>query len=107
MNDVTFVEASRALAERVMREVDGAPSDRLAHAFRLTLSRAPRPKELAVLVSGWDAQHVRFANDPAAAAELLKQGEFPDAPQFDRAELAAYTLLAGVILNLDETITKE
>jgi hypothetical protein len=107
MNDVTFVEASRALAQRMLREAPPTPADRLTLAIRLALSRAPRPPELQVLIRGWEAQLARFANDRAAAEKLLNQGESPRDPKLDAAELAAYATIAGVILNLDETITKE
>ncbi|MSR56250.1 MAG: DUF1553 domain-containing protein [Planctomycetaceae bacterium] len=107
MNDVTFVEASRALAQRVLRAAGPTPAERLTLAFRLAVSRTPTPAELQVLVAGWQAQRDRFAADPQAADELLSQGELPRDNQFDPAEAAAYTTLAGVILNLDETITKE
>jgi len=107
MNDVTFVEASRALAQRVMHEVSATPAERLKHAFRLMLARSPAEKELQVLLKGWQVQRDRFAKSPEAAAELLKQGESPIDARLDPADLAAYTLLAGVILNLDETIMKE
>jgi hypothetical protein len=107
MNEVTFVEAARALAQRAMHEAGPAPADRLTRAFRLALSRPPRSAELAVLLSGWRSQRDRFAKDTAAAKALIEQGEWPRDANLDAAELAAYTTLAGVILNLDETITKE
>ncbi|MFN0053453.1 MAG: DUF1553 domain-containing protein, partial [Planctomycetales bacterium] len=107
MNDVTFVEASRALAERAMHETDGGPDQRLTRAFRLVVSRRPTPTELAVLRGGWESQRERFAQDRAAAEKLLSQGEAPRDQQLDPVELAAYTTMAGVILNLDEAITKE
>jgi hypothetical protein len=107
MNDVTFVEASRALAERIMQDAGPDPDDRLARAFRLALSRPPKPAELKILRAGWNFQRDRFAGDPAGAEKLLSLGELPRDEQLDIVELAAYTTLAGVILNLDETITKE
>ncbi|HTI51190.1 MAG TPA: DUF1553 domain-containing protein, partial [Planctomycetaceae bacterium] len=107
MNDVTFVEASRALAQRIMRDSGPDPGDRLTLAFRLALSRPPKPEELQVLTAGWNAQRERYAKDPAGAEKLLRHGEWPRDEQLNVAELAAYTTLAGVILNLDETITKE
>lgn len=107
MNDVTFVETSRALAECVMRDVDGSPDERLTRAFRLLVARSPSEKELAVLLQGWQVQRDRFAKSPEAAQNLLKQGESTFDVRLDPAELAAYTMLAGVILNLDETIMKE
>ncbi len=108
MNDVTFVEASRALAQRVLGHEGGpALADQLTLAFRLVLSRAPKPAELKVLMAGWQEHRDRFRADPAAATKLLTQGEFPCDPSLDAAELAAHTTVVGVILNMDETLTKE
>ncbi len=107
MNDVTYVEAARVLAERVRRESPAILSDRLAHAFRLVLSRSPRPAELAVFVSGWQAQRERFQQEPDAARQLLLQGESLRSTHDNDAELAADTAMMGLLLNLDEAITKE
>lgn len=107
MNEVTFVEASRALAERVMREGGTTPGDRIGYAFRLTTARLPRPAELSVLEQGWRKHHERFQKFPQAADDLTRIGESPRDDKLNVAELAAYTTIAGVILNLDEAITKE
>ena len=107
MNDVTFIEAARGLAQRVMAADAKNPQDRIKLAFRLTTSRLPRPQELEILVAGFQAQLDRFANSPQAADQLTKIGELKRRENVDLAELAAYTTVAGVILNLDETITKE
>ncbi len=107
MNEVTFVEASRALAARVIREAGPRPEDRLTLAFRLLTARAPSQQELATLVAGLAAQRDFFQADPQAAAQLLTVGESPVDPAADPIELAAYTMQAGLIMNLDETITKE
>jgi len=107
MNDVTFIEAARGLAQRVMAEGGGHTEERLRLAFRLATSRQPRPQELALLVSGWQAHRQRFANDPAAAQKLTSIGQLARGERLDVIELAAYTTVAGMLLNLDETITKE
>src|SRR5262249_11389265 len=91
MNDVTFVEASRALAERVLRE-GGATSDRrLAWAFRLATGRSPRPAELAVLGAGLEHHLGHYRKDREAAAKLIRQGESKPDPRLDVSDLAAYT----------------
>lgn len=107
MNDVTFNEASRALAQRIM--TDGGPTveERLALAFQLATSRNPRPPELRILVSGWQSHRDRFAKSPEAADKLTRLGQLARPDEVDLAELAAYTTVAGLLLNLDETITKE
>ncbi len=107
MNDFAFFEAARALAARVMRETDAGVEARLSHAFRLAAARRPSPAELAVMVEGFRYQRSRFESDEAAAQALLAQGARPADEAFPPAEWAAYTTLASLILNLDETITKE
>jgi len=107
MNDVTFIEAARGLAQRVMAADARTPEERLTLAFRLTTSRPPRPQELQILLTGWQAQLDRFARSPEAADKLTKFGELKRPDNLNLAELAAYTTVAGMILNLDEAITKE
>ncbi len=106
LNDVTYVEAARVLAQRVMREAD-APDARLARAFRWATGRAPQPRELGVLRGGFDEHRQRYAKDRAAALKLLGVGESPRDASRNIAELAAYTATCNLILNLDEAITKE
>jgi hypothetical protein len=107
MNDVTFIEAARGLAQRVMLTGGQIPDDRLTLAFRLATSRKPRPEELQILVTGWQAHRDRFAKNSHAADKLTKIGELKRPDSLDLAELAAYTMVAGMLLNLDEAITKE
>ena len=107
LNDVTFVEAARKLAERAMREGGASPESRISHAFRLVLARRPSDAELRILAAGY-AEHLReFHRDPESAKRLLKAGESLLDPKLDRAELAAYSAVASLILNLDEAVTKE
>jgi hypothetical protein len=107
MNDVTFVEAARAFAARILQEGGPSPEDRLTWAFRAATSRPPGPEELAVLLAGLRDQESRFRVDPRAARELVDCGESRADPRLDSRELAAYTVAAQVILNLDEVINKE
>jgi hypothetical protein len=106
LNDPTYVEAARALAVRLMREAPGAPPARLERGFRLVLSRAPRAGEVAILVGLWNTHHSEYEADPAAASALLGLGEWPLPPDLDRAELAAWTSVARVLLNLHESINR-
>jgi hypothetical protein len=107
MNDVTYVEAARALAQRVIKEAGAAPEDRITLAFRLATARPPRPAERRVLLDGL-AQHLAtYRKDPAAARKLINAGASRPDAKLDVAELAAYTAIASLILNLDEVITKE
>jgi hypothetical protein len=107
LNEITFVEASRKLAERMLAEGGTTPETRLACGFRLTLARQPRPEELKILADGLKADLDRFRRNPEAAKKLIAAGESKPPPQLKPEELAAYTLAANVLLNLDETLTRE
>lgn len=106
MNDPTYVEASRKLAERILLEGGTTVEERVSFAFRLTTARKPTLRELAVLRRVLEQQHARFVADPAAAAKLLSVGESPRNEQLPAHELAAWAAVASVILNLDEAVTK-
>ena len=107
LNDVTFVEAARAMAQRVL--TSGAESDgqRLALAFRLVLARPPADNEGAVLLATMDRLRAQYAADPSAAQALVTFGESSRDPRLDPIEHAAFTGLCLAILNLDESLTKE
>jgi hypothetical protein len=107
MNDVTFVEAARALAQRVMIQAGSGPADRLGLAFQLATARFPRPDEQAILLADLQDHLREYRKDPKAAVKLIMQGESPINEELDVSELAAYTATASLILNLDQTITKE
>ncbi|WP_010587426.1 DUF1553 domain-containing protein [Schlesneria paludicola] len=107
MNDVTYVEAARVLGEAMMREADATPSQRIDRAFLRVLGRTVHPVELAVLSAGYADHLAHFRMHLSDAETLTKQGESVRAPHLDVAELAACTTVAGLILNLDETVTRE
>ncbi|MBI2808835.1 MAG: PSD1 domain-containing protein [Planctomycetes bacterium] len=107
LNDPTFVEAARGLAQRVL--IDG-PKDqdgRLAFAFRLATCRQPEPAELAILRHRLGQQAKRFRADPDTASHLVNVGQFPRDARLDVPELAAWTALCNILLNLDEVMTRE
>jgi hypothetical protein len=106
LNDVTFVEAARVLAERVMKEETTAEK-RLAKAFRLLTARAPTDAEAKVLRAALERQLAAYRKNPDAAVQLLRTGESKPDAKLDVAELAAYANVCGLIMNLDETVTKE
>ena len=106
MNDVQFVEAARALAERVLREGGATDEERAGWAFRLATARRPEPGELAVLLRLVEAQRAEYTSSGADAEALLGVGESAPDPELDPAELAAWTAAASLILNLDEVLTK-
>jgi hypothetical protein len=107
MNDVTYVETSRALAQRMMREGGTTPEQRIGFAFRLATARSPRQKENEILLNSYRHYLATFDTDRKSAANLLAEGESPRDPSLDPTDLAAYTSVASLILNLDETVTKE
>ncbi len=106
LNDPTYVEAARVLAARLIREAGTDPSARLDRAFRLALARPPRPDETTIL-TGLLLKHQRqYQHDPAAARALLGIGDEPVPTGLNPAELAAWTSVTRVLLNLHETITR-
>jgi mono/diheme cytochrome c family protein len=106
MNDITYLEAARLLAQRVLRET-GSAEDRLKRAFRLATSRHPTEEEHETLLSILQTVHAKFENDPGSAKQLLEVGEWPRDPSLIEIEAAGYTAVMNVILNLDEVLTKE
>jgi hypothetical protein len=107
LNDVTYAEAARKLAERVVVEGGSTLDDRIRYLFRLATARTPTDAELKTLSGGFEHYLAEFQIDPMSAEKLLQIGEFPSVIAHDRVELAAYATLASVVLNLDETIVKE
>ena len=106
LNEVTFVEAARVLAERVLQS-PGDDSARLSHLFELATSRRPAAHELNVLEKCLGYHRQKFADQPEEVDRLLAVGEFPHLPILAKGELAAFAAVANVVLNLDEVITKE
>jgi hypothetical protein len=106
LNDATYVEAARAMAELVLRQGGSSPAERLAWAFRRTLSRLPGPSELRVLEPLLEAHLRHYRENRGAAEQLLSVGARPKPSDLDVAELAAWTSACRVLLNLHETITR-
>jgi uncharacterized protein DUF1553/uncharacterized protein DUF1549/concanavalin A-like lectin/glucanase superfamily protein/cytochrome c len=106
LNDPTYVEASRAMAQRAIREGGKDVDSRLAFAFRLATARKPTDKETKVLRGLLGERLTSFRRDRPSAIKLLSVGESSRDATLDAAELAAWTTVTSVILNLDETITK-
>ncbi len=107
LNDPTYVEAARLLAQRMVREGGASIESRLTHGFRLVTARLPRRAEMKILKTSLERSLREFQADRAAAGSLLKVGEAATDASLDAAELASYTTLASTLLNLDETVTKE
>jgi hypothetical protein len=107
MNDPTYVEAARFLAQRMIQEGGASIETRLTHGFRLLLARNPSQQELQVLTAAAERSIQDFTKDSEAAKQLLSLGEAKSDDKLPPAELAAYTTVASTLINLDETITKE
>src|SRR5262249_8396891 len=100
MNGPQFVEASRALGARALREGGATTEARLAPLSPRAPARPPGPAELSELTAALDAFRDRFARDPWAARKLIAIGETAPDPSIEPAELAAWTMIGNLILNL-------
>ncbi len=107
MNDVTFLEAARVLAERALRGGGSTPAERLGWMFRRAAARRLKPAEADLLLSSLQHYFDRYRSDPEAARRFVAVGEYPRDETLDAAEVAAYTAVASLILNLDEVVTKQ
>lgn len=107
LNDPTYVESARKFAERLIKEAGPSPAERISHAFRLAMSRSPTAGEQRILLGLYQEAIDRFRRDRSAAEELVAVGDAPRDPGIDVTELAGWTTIASVVLNLDETISKE
>ncbi len=106
LNDVQHFEAARALAERIVVEGGTTPQDRITYGVRIVLARKPDADELAVLQEQCLKHLDRFQRDVEAARKVIQAGESKPRPGLPEHEVAAYTLLANTLLNLDETVTR-
>ncbi len=106
MNDPVYVEAAQALARRIVREGGADVAARVRYALQLCQCRPPRPEQAEPLRSLYEAELVRYRNDRQAAASLATDPIGPLPPGMDTAELAAWTAVANVLLNLDSVLTK-
>jgi hypothetical protein len=106
MNDVQWVEAARGLAERVIHEGGKQTDERINLMGEILLSRDPPPKMAAVLESSLTQMEAHYSADPKAAKDLIAAGEKKGDTSIPAQELAAWTMVASEMLNLDETVTK-
>ncbi len=107
LNDPTFVEAARMFGERILREGGDSDSARLAFAFTAATSRPPNQRELQVLTDTLAEQRAVYKASADAAGEFIKNGKSAPKGNSEPAELAAWTAVANILLNLDETISRE
>lgn len=106
MNDTQHFEAARAFGERILREGGQTPDERIAFASRTVLARVLQPEEQAIVRQALDQFVARYRDDAEAAHRAVSVGESKPRPGLAEPELAAYTLLANLLLNLDETVMR-
>ena len=106
LNDPTYVETARGLAERTMHEGGKSNNERVTYAFRIVTGRRPTAAESAILLDEFNQRCTAFKTDAEIAAKLLSVGESQADSNLPIEELAAWTMVARLLLNLDEAITK-
>ncbi len=104
LNDPVYVEAAQALARRIVREGGSSLEARARYALQLCLGRPPRPEQLEPLVNLYTAEHERYPQEPQAAVALATEPIGPLPPGMEPADLAAWTTVANVLLNLDGVV---
>ena len=107
MNDVTFLEAARFVGHRMMKEGGPETASRLRYGFRLVAGRMPTPAEVQVLQDNFQYHLDYFAENAGKVSPFLSQGESSSDATLNSSELAAYAAVASLLLNLDETVTKQ
>jgi hypothetical protein len=106
MNDPQYFEAARHLGYRMLREGGSGDAERLRYGFQLVTARKPNEKEQAVLAETLTAERSRYYADPEAAKKAITVGESPVPNDVPAPDLAAYAMMANLLLNLDEAVTK-
>jgi hypothetical protein len=106
MNDVQWVEAARGLAQRVIAEAGKQPAQRIQLMSEILLAHDPTPQMAAVLSRSASQMEAHYAQDPSDARKLVAVGESKADARIPAPELAAWTMVASEMLNLDETLTK-
>jgi hypothetical protein len=111
LNEPMFVECARALAKVTLEQGGGSDDERIAYAFKRVMARTPKPVEMSELRSLLTKQLDRFGGGWLNPNELTAGGDKPAAAELPKGasptQWAAYTVVARVLLNLDEAITKE
>jgi len=106
MNDVQWIEAARALAERVIHEAGPKPEARIDRMSEILLAHDPKPQTLTLLEASLAQMQKHYDSDPKAAHALIREGESKPSTDISETQLAAWTIIANEMLNLDETLNK-
>jgi Protein of unknown function (DUF1553) len=107
MNDVTFLEAARVVGQRMMTEGGATPAERIGFAYRLATARTASPRMSEALLDAFRHTLDRYQTNPEAAQKFVRVGESPVNEKLNVSELAAYSTVASLVLNMDEAVTKE
>jgi hypothetical protein len=106
LNDPVYVEAAQGLARRMVKDGGSTAKERAAYGFRLCLTRTPSEAELDRLVNLYEKSRQRYAADAKAATAMATEPIGPVPPDLDTADLAAWTVVGNVLLNLDEMFAR-
>jgi Protein of unknown function (DUF1553) len=106
MNDVQHFEAARKLAERLIVEGGKTAAERIRFGYRVVLAREPEAAEVAIVENALGQYLTRYQKDADAAKKAVRVGEAPVRSGIAETELAAYTMIANLLLNLDETVMR-
>lgn len=106
MNDVQHFEAARALAERTLAAAGPGTAERIEFLYQTVLARSPEAEERQLVQTAYERQLELFTSDPEAAANAVKTGESTPGNIAPAPETAAWTMMANLILNLDETVMR-
>ncbi|GAA5138595.1 PSD1 and planctomycete cytochrome C domain-containing protein [Prosthecobacter algae] len=106
LNEVTFVEAARGLAQLMMKQ-GKTPEEAIRYGFRRATAREIEPEALALLLRGWQDRRAWYETHPEEATKAITQGASPADASLNPRDLAAYTATAGVLLNLDRVVTRD
>jgi hypothetical protein len=107
LNEPTLMEAARVFAQRILTRGGATPEKKMEYAFELCTARPPTDFEKARLVKFLEQQNVNYSKDTAAAEKLIAIGSAERPKNLNATQLAAWTMTANVLLNLDETLNKE
>jgi len=107
MNEVTFTDASRKLAERMILEGGARPDTRIDYGYRLLLAHPPSVKQRDILLRTLKNFEGNYSADQKSAEKLIREGESAVRVSAPASELAAYTGVASLMLNLDEVVTQQ
>jgi hypothetical protein len=106
LNDPVYIEAAQALARRIMADTESSVAEKIIHAFQRATGRQPEAKEMFRLSQLYQSEHDHYTKNPEDALAMAADPLGPLPENCDPAEAAAWTVVANVLLNLDEVLTK-